>query len=70
MYKLYDWGKVRNFIELHNVTELYVFQNELLTFNNSTTTIVPCCCTLLHSTGSSNSITCEFTCEFQYLMNL
>jgi len=35
--------------------------------HNATTTTVPCCCTLWHSTGSSNSVTSEFTRDSYYL---
>ena len=58
-------------MELHNVTELYVFSERTFSIgsqaHNSTTAIVSCCCTLLHSTWSSDSITNEFTCEVYYL---
>jgi len=71
-----------NFIELCNVTELYVLQNEILGYkpqfhhgsgpevddddDDDGSTFL--CCTLLHSTESSNFIlTSEFTCEVYYL---
>ena len=37
--------KFRNFMELYNVVELYIFQNEFLILGyNSTTALVSCCC--------------------------
>ena len=48
--------KFRNFMELYNVTELYVFFSERTSYiavkvHNSITAIVSCSCTLLHLTS-------------------
>jgi len=67
LYELYDWGKVP---ELYGTFDVFFSERTSyvgLQAQNSITAIVSCCCPLLHSTGSSNSITGEFTCEVYYL---